>query len=101
MIAEFYYVDAGTYYMRMFCDRNGNGEWDTGSYDDHRQAEEVYYYPGSFVVRENWDINQEWSPKSMPVQRQKPSQITKQKADKEKDLRKKNLDRLKEKRNGK
>ncbi len=101
MTAEFYYVDAGTYYMRMFCDRNGNGVWDTGSYDDHRQAEEVYYYPGTFVVRENWDINQEWSPKSLPVQKQKPSQITKQKADKEKDLRKKNLDRLKEKRNGK
>lgn len=101
MTAEFYYVDAGTYYMRMFCDRNGNGVWDTGAYDEHHQAEEVYYYPGSFVVRENWDINQEWAPKSLPVQKQKPSQITKQKPDKDKNLKKKNLDRLKEKRNSK
>ena len=101
MIAEFYYVDAGTYYMRMFCDRNGNGAWDTGSYDEHRQAEEVYYYPGSFMVRANWDISQEWSPKSLPLHKQKPSQITKQKADKEKDLRKKNMERLKQKREGK
>ena len=95
--AEFYYVEPGTYYLRTFCDRNGNGIWDTGSYDDHLQAEEVYYYPGSFVVRANWDISQEWWPKALPVMRQKPTAITKQKADKEKDIRKKNAERLKEK----
>ncbi len=95
--AEFYYVDPGTYYLRTFCDKNGNGIWDTGSYDAHLQAEEVYYYPRSFVVRANWDISQEWWPKALPVMKQKPTAITKQKADKEKDIRKKNADRLKEK----
>ncbi len=100
MTADFYYIDPGTYYLRMFCDRNGNGVWDEGSYDDHRQAEEVYYYPGAFNVRAGWDISQDWRPKAVPVQQQKPAKITKQKPDKEKNLTKKNAERLKQKKNG-
>lgn len=101
MTADFYYVDPGTYYLRMFCDRNGNGVWDEGCYDEHRQAEEVYYYPGAFNVRAGWDISQDWRPKAVPVQKQKPEKITKQKPDKEKNLTKKNAERLKQKKNQK
>ena len=42
--AEFYYVKPGNYYLRAFVDMNGNGIWDTGDYDEDRQAEPVYYF---------------------------------------------------------
>ena len=96
--AEFYYIDPGTYYLRVFIDRNRNGVWDPGDYDQHRQAEEVYYYPGSFKLRAMWDTTQDWNPLSTPVYRQKPAAITKQKPDKEKTSKTRNAEREKNKR---
>ena len=42
--ADFYFLNPGTYYLRLFRDRNGNGVWDTGDYDQHIQPEPVYYF---------------------------------------------------------
>lgn len=91
--AEFYFINPGTYYLRMYYDRNGNGKWDEGCYDDHLQAEEVYYYPDPLVLKAMWDIEQSWNPTATPVYRQKPGKITKQKPDKEKDRKSKNAER--------
>ncbi len=78
--ADFYFLNAGTYHMRLFNDRNGNGMWDTGLYENKESAEEVYYFPGKIETRENWDYSQEWDPTALPTDRQKPDDIKKQKS---------------------
>ena len=95
--ADFYYLNPGTYYMRMFVDRNGNGVWDPGVYDEQRQPEDVYYYPRPFELRAMWDTSQDWRPLATPLYRQKPSAITKQKPDKEKQPKNRNAEREKNK----
>lgn len=92
-IAEFYYIKPDTYYLRMFVDDNHNGRWDTGNYEENRQAEAVYYYPREIECRAKWDITESWDPKAKPLNEQKPGKITKQKAEKAKTIRHKNADR--------
>lgn len=78
---DFYFLKPGTYHIRIINDRNGNGQWDTGLYEAKEHAEEVYYFPGSIETRENWDYTQEWNPTQLPIDRQKPNEIKKQKSD--------------------
>ena len=56
--ADFFYLEPGDVFVRLFNDRNGNGLWDTGNYAEGRQPEEVYYYPTSLTIRANWDVEQ-------------------------------------------
>ena len=93
---EFFYLSPGVYYLRAFIDRNGNGKWDTGDYDKDLQAEEMYYYPQSIECKEKFDVTLPWNLTSTPLIRQKPAAITKQKPDKEKQLRNRNADRARE-----
>ena len=90
--ADFYFLKPGTYHIRLFNDRNENGVWDTGLYECKVAAEEVYYFPGKIEMRENWDYTQEWDPKAMPIDRQKPDDIKKQKSD-TKERKSKNAER--------
>lgn len=94
-IAQFYYVLPGSYYLRMFVDDNNNGTWDTGSYDEHRQPEPVYYYHEEIKCRANWDFSETWDPTARTLTAQKPGKITKQKADKKKSVQNRNLQRAK------
>lgn len=95
--AEFFYLTPGTYYMRAFIDRNGNGEWDTGDYDKDIQAEEVYYYPRSIECKAKFDVVLPWNLTGIPLTQQKPAEITKQKPDKEQQkLRNRNAERAKQ-----
>jgi hypothetical protein len=78
----------GKYYLRYIADTNGNGKWDTGNYKEKLQPEQVYYYPEFFDVRQNWEIEHSWNIREVPVEKQKPLEITKnkpqQKANKDK-----------------
>ena len=65
--AEFMYMNPGTYYARLFIDRNGNGKYDTGNYSEKRQPEEVSYYPQELELKANWDIEQDWDIYATPV----------------------------------
>lgn len=95
--AEFFYLTPGTYYLRAFVDRNGNGKWDTGDYDKDIQAEEVYYYPRSIECKAKFDVTLPWNLTGTPFVRQKPSEITKQKPDKEQQkLRNRNAERARQ-----
>lgn len=89
---DFYFLKPGTYHIRLFNDRNGNGVWDTGLYESKEPAEEVYYFPGKIEMRENWDYTQEWNPTALPIDRQKPDEIKKQKSD-TKERKSKNAER--------
>ena len=95
-VAKFEYVNPDTYYLSALVDTNGNGVWDTGDYDADRQAEAVYYYPREIEIKERWDVTQQWNLTTVPRYKQKPLAITKQKADAEKKLRNRNLDRARE-----
>ena len=95
--AEFYYVKPGDYYLRAFIDINGNGKWDTGNFEQDLQPEEVYYYHEKVTCREKWDVTRDWNLLARPLDKQKPGEITKQKADKEKTIKQRNAERAREK----
>lgn len=93
---DFFYLPPGKYYLRLFCDRNGNGRWDTGDYARLLQPEETYYYPAPIDVRANWDIEQTWRIHDLPLDRQKPTQLIKQKDNEKKTPRNRNAERLRQ-----
>ncbi|MBB3186574.1 Ig-like domain-containing domain [Microbacter margulisiae] len=74
----FKYVMPGTYYLRMFIDSNDNGKWDTGDFARKIEPERVYYFPGKIVLRVNWDIEQDWDPTALPLNKQKPKELIKE-----------------------
>jgi len=82
----------GEIYARMVIDENEDGVWTTGNYEDKRQPEMVYYYPGKWVIRAYSDHQEEWQLDAIPVIRQKPLEITKNKPE-EKKRRDPNRDR--------
>lgn len=94
--ADFFYIRPSNYYLRMFIDANGNGKWDTGNYDLGVQPEEVFYFPQSLPLKARFDIEQAWDYRSLPLTKQKPKEITKQKADKRKTIRERNRERERE-----
>jgi hypothetical protein len=94
--ADFYYLAPSTkYYVRLFIDRNGNGVWDTGNYNDHLQPEEVYYFPKVWDMKANFEFEEKWDVKELPLEKQKLDDIKKQKPDKEKKAKDRNAERLK------
>ena len=72
-------LQPATYYARLTVDTNANDRWDTGDYATHRQPEMVYYSPKEYVIRANWEIEETWAPRALPLDRQKPIAITKNK----------------------
>ena len=65
--------------MRAFVDRNGNGKWDTGNYDENLQPEDVYYYPREIEAKEKFDMTLQWNLTERKRTQQKPGKIVKQK----------------------
>ena len=94
--ARFEYLTPGKYYMRAFVDANGNGVWDTGDYAADQQAESVYYYSQQIECKAKWDVTKSWNLTEIPRFRQKPGAITKQKPDKDKKLKNRNIERAKQ-----
>lgn len=82
--ADFYFLNPGKYGARLVKDSNRNGEWDTGSYADKRQPEEVYYYWQVLELKANFDLTQDWDVTDRPLDRQKPNELKKQKPDEDK-----------------
>ena len=55
-IIEFLALEPNLYTLRVIYDDNKNKEWDTGSFMEKRQTEEVIYFPEEIDVRDNWDV---------------------------------------------
>ena len=91
--AQFFYLKEGEYYARLIVDRNNNGRWDTGLYEEGLQPEEVFYFNEKVECKAKWDITRNWSPRQRPLDHQKPDAITKQKAEKQKTIQQRNLQR--------
>jgi len=58
---DFNALEPALYTLRVIYDDNGNKVWDTGSFLEKRQTEEVLYFSGKIDVRANWDVDQVFS----------------------------------------
>ncbi len=56
----FDYLAPDKYKIKIIYDSNGNGKWDTGSFQDQYQPEKVEYINEVIKVRSNWDNNINW-----------------------------------------
>lgn len=63
----FNYLPPGKYRVKVIYDDNGNGKWDTGSYQDKYFPERVVYINEVIKVRSNWDNAFSWDLKYDPT----------------------------------
>lgn len=75
---EFNLLEPFLYTLRAIYDDNKNKEWDTGSYLEKRQAEEVIYFSKEVDVRTNWDVTQPFD-LSIPYTPEPKKKIAKEK----------------------
>lgn len=73
----FEYIMPGVYYLRLFRDEDGDMKWSPGKYSEHRQAEEVFYFPFDIELRAFWDVEEDWNPEALPLLKQKPKDLIK------------------------
>ena len=93
---DFYFLQPNTkYYIKMYIDSNNNGKWDTGLYDKKIQPEEVYYYPKVWEMKANFEFEEDWDVKAVPLDRQKLDEIKKQKPEEAKKIKDRNKERAK------
>jgi hypothetical protein len=59
----FDYLLPEKYRVKLIYDSNGNGTWDTGSFQDNTQPEKVIYLNQVHKVRSNWDESLIWDVK--------------------------------------
>ncbi len=63
----FDYLAPGKLKIKVIYDRNGNGKWDNGSFQDKIQPEGVMYVNEIHKVRSNWDEEIRWNVKPDPT----------------------------------
>ncbi len=56
----FNFLPPEKYKIKAIYDRNGNGKWDTGSYQDEYLPERVAYINEVIKVRSNWENSYNW-----------------------------------------
>ena len=88
--ADFYYLSPGKYGARLIADKNRNGKWDTGNFEEHVQPEMVYYYFQVLELKANFELQQTWNLFDRPLDMQKPLDLKKQKPDEKKNKRRNN-----------
>ena len=71
------YLQPGDYFVRMYLDRNQNGKWDPGNFFENLQPEEVYYYEKKLTLIKNWEFEETWDYKAIPLVKQKPQELKK------------------------
>jgi hypothetical protein len=71
----FQYLAPITFYLRLYIDRNGDGEWTTGDWSTKRQPEPIYYYPNKLKLRANWDFEESFDHLATPQTEAKPKAL--------------------------
>ena len=69
----------GKYYLRLMVDRNGDGKYTPGDYDQGLQPDYSYYYPKQINLKQNWSQELSWDVFSTPVNQMKPYNLLKNK----------------------
>ena len=54
------HLEPGNYKIRVVKDRNNNGRWDTGSYREKIQPEEIFFFDKPINIRGYWDIEEDF-----------------------------------------
>lgn len=80
--AFFKYLKPDAYYMRLYLDLDGDKRWTTGSWEEYRQPEPVYYFPEKIQTKPNWDFEEEWDYLAVPQTHAKPAALIKASAKK-------------------
>ncbi len=57
----FRFVAPGKYKVKVIYDENGDGKWNSGSFQDKVQPERVAYVNEVIKVRSNWENNLSWN----------------------------------------
>lgn len=91
---DFYFLQPSTkYYIRLINDRNNNGVWDTGNYENKIQPEEVFYFPKVWEMKANFEFEETWDIHAVPLDKQKLDEIKKQKPEEAKKIKDRNKER--------
>ena len=53
-------IPPGRYRLKYIFDLNNNFRWDSGSWKDKIQPEQVRYYPTEIDIRTNWELVLDW-----------------------------------------
>lgn len=59
---RFEQLEPAEYTFRIVVDKNGNGQWDTGNFEEKIQPEETHLFSQPTKVRANWEIDVELVP---------------------------------------
>ena len=71
----FTYLEAKSFYVRLYIDLDANGKWTTGDWALKRQPEPVYYFPKKLSLRANWDFEETFDHLALPLLEQKPQAL--------------------------
>lgn len=66
-VIKFDHLEPGEYTFSITIDENGNQKWDTGSFLDRIQPEEIQLFSKPTKVRANWEIDLELVPLSSTI----------------------------------
>ena len=88
-VVVFPYLSPTDYYARFVAHADSLQEFSTGDYDLRRQPDDVYYYPRKLSLK-RYDRSEQWDLNALPVDRQKPEEIKKNKPDTKQVVRRKN-----------
>jgi uncharacterized protein (DUF2141 family) len=58
--ADFPFLEAGTYRLRVIYDLNKDGKWTTGDFDQKIQPEPVSYFPKEMKIKLDWEYTEDW-----------------------------------------
>ena len=78
-LATFPNLNPGKYYMRLYFDYNGNCRFDPADYHIGRQPDQAFYYPKAINVKKNWEKEEHWDILALPMDKQKPDLLFKNK----------------------
>jgi hypothetical protein len=73
----FSFLKPEEYYLRMYIDANNDQQWTTGSWEEKRQPEQVYYFPSKIQTKSNWDFEEEWDYTAVDQLKAKPAELIK------------------------
>ena len=74
---KFEYLTPKVYYLRLYFDLNGDGQWTTGDWAAKRQPEPVFYFPSKLSLRANWDFEEVFDYQARPQLDSKPRELRK------------------------
>lgn len=57
---EFQNLKEGKYRLRLIDDRNNNGVWDGGEFNNNITPEKVIYFPKQISIRKGWQSQEDW-----------------------------------------